>query len=101
MSAHDARGMLLVRRVQEGFIGNKLRKMCAKSGLVIIVEEIDSMSSGKSHDLLDRDAQFDWGGKVAGVALPHCGYVHKGEPIGWAPGPSGMGSPPKAIYSGT
>ena len=40
--------------------------MCAKAGLVLDVEEIDILSGGKSHDLLDRDAQFDWEAKVTG-----------------------------------
>ena len=40
-------------------IGEKLRKLYAKAGLGLVVDEVDITNGGKSHDLLDRDAQFD------------------------------------------
>ena len=44
---------------RKAFIGEKLLKFCAKAGLGLVVDEIDIVNGGKSHDLFDRDAQFD------------------------------------------
>ena len=47
-------------------IGEELCKPCTKSGLGLVVDEIDIMNGGKAHDLLSKDTQIAWEAKVTG-----------------------------------
>ena len=46
--------------------GEELRKLCAKAGLGLVVDEINMLNGGKFHNPLDRDAFIDWEANVTG-----------------------------------
>ena len=51
---------------RKAFVGEELRRLCAKAGLGLVVDEIVIMNGGKAHDLLSKDAQIAWEAKVTG-----------------------------------
>ena len=45
---------------RKGSVANCRAKLCAASGIGLVVEEVDIMVGGNRHNLLDRTAQDEW-----------------------------------------
>ena len=76
-------------------IGECLADLCQAAGIGLVMHEVDTLVGGKDHNLLDKQAQDEWIGRILDGEFDLC--IHSPPCASWSRAPWSDDKPPQPV----